>query len=52
MTVLGREDLEQAIDNADLDARLVITPLLDRRQIANVATDVTRQDFVDSSDSE
>lgn len=40
VTVLGRDDLEQAIDNADLDSRLVITPLLDRRQIGRGAVDL------------
>ncbi len=40
MTVLGREDLERAIDDEDLDRRLVITPLLDRTQIGRGAVDL------------
>lgn len=40
MTVLGREDLEKAIDDEDLDRRLIITPLLDRRQIGRGAVDL------------
>ena len=40
MTVLGREDLERAIDDDDLDRRLVITPLLDRTQIGRGAVDL------------
>lgn len=40
MTVLGREDLEHAIDDDDLDRRLVITPLLDRKQIGRGAVDL------------
>lgn len=40
MTVLGREDLELAIDDEDLDKRLVITPLLDRKQIGRGAVDL------------
>ncbi len=40
MTVLGREDLEHAIDDDDLDRRLVITPLLDRTQIGRGAVDL------------
>lgn len=40
MTVLGREDLERAIYEEDLDRRLVITPLLDRAQIGRGAVDL------------
>jgi dCTP deaminase len=40
VTTLGRKDLERAIDNDDLDARLVITPLLDRQQIGRGAVDL------------
>lgn len=40
MTVLGREDLERAIDDDDLDTRLVVTPLLDRQQIGRGALDL------------
>jgi dCTP deaminase len=40
MTVLGRDDLERAIDHNDLDRRLVITPLLDRKQIGRGAVDL------------
>ena len=40
MTVLGREDLEHAIDDDDLDRRLVVTPLLDRAQIGRGAVDL------------
>ena len=40
MTVLGREDLERAIDEEDLDRRLIITPLLDRAQIGRGAVDL------------
>ncbi len=40
MTALGREDLERAIDEPDLDRRLVITPLLERAQIGRGAVDL------------
>lgn len=40
MTALGREDLERAIDEPDLDRRLVITPLLERSQIGRGAIDL------------
>lgn len=40
MTVLGREDLERAIEDDDLDRRLVITPLLDDAQIGRGAVDL------------
>jgi dCTP deaminase len=40
MTALGREDLERAIDEPDLDRRLVITPLLERSQIGRGAVDL------------
>lgn len=40
MTALGREDLEAAIDDRDLDRRLVITPLLARSQIGRGAVDL------------
>jgi dCTP deaminase len=40
MTGLGREDLERAIDEPDLDRRLVITPLLERSQIGPGAVDL------------
>lgn len=40
MTALGRVDLEHAIDEEDLERRLVITPLLDRKQIGRGAVDL------------
>jgi dCTP deaminase len=40
VTSLGREDLERAIDERDLDRRLVITPLLERAQIGRGAVDL------------
>jgi len=40
MNVLGREDLELAIDDPDLSRRLVITPLLERTQIGRGAVDL------------
>jgi dCTP deaminase len=40
MTALGREDLERAIDEPDIDRRLIITPLLERSQIGRGAVDV------------
>ena len=40
MTVLGRDDIELAIDEKDLDRRLVITPLLERSQIGRGAVDL------------
>ncbi|MCA1706313.1 MAG: dCTP deaminase [Actinobacteria bacterium] len=40
MTLLGREDLERAIDEEDLDRRLIITPLLERAQIGRGAIDL------------
>lgn len=40
MTALGREDIERAIDDEDLDRRLVITPLLEGSQIGRGAVDL------------
>jgi dCTP deaminase len=40
VTALGREELERAIDDMDLDRRLVITPLLERSQIGRGAVDL------------
>jgi dCTP deaminase len=40
MTALGREDLERAIDEPNLDRRLIITPLLERSQIGRGAVDL------------
>jgi dCTP deaminase len=38
--LLGREDIEQAVDDEDLDRRLIITPLLERSQIGRGAVDL------------
>lgn len=40
MTALGRSDLARAVADSDLDKRLVITPLLDRKQIGRGAVDL------------
>lgn len=40
MTLLGREDLEAAVAEQDLEKRLIVTPLLDREQIGRGAIDL------------
>lgn len=40
VTILGRNDLERAVDDDDLDTQLVVTPLLDRGQIGRGAIDL------------
>lgn len=40
MTALGREDIEAALAHPDLSRRLVVTPLLDPRQIGRGAIDL------------
>lgn len=40
MTALGQTELEAAIDEPDLDRRLIITPLLERSQIGRGAVDL------------
>jgi dCTP deaminase len=40
VSVLSREDLALALDEQDLDRRLVVTPLLDRTQIGRGAVDL------------
>jgi dCTP deaminase len=40
MSALGREDLERALQDPDLDRRLIIAPLLDQAQIGRGAVDM------------
>jgi dCTP deaminase len=40
VTTLGRKELQEAVDDADLDRRLVITPLLDPKQVGRGAVDL------------
>jgi dCTP deaminase len=40
MSVLGREEINLALDEQDLDRRLVLTPLLDRSQVGRGAVDL------------
>jgi dCTP deaminase len=40
MTTLGRDDLKAAMQEQDLDRRLVITPLLDQNQVGRGAVDL------------
>jgi dCTP deaminase len=40
MTTLGRKELQAAVDDPDLDRRLVITPLLDPKQVGRGAVDL------------
>jgi dCTP deaminase len=40
MTTLGRDDLEAAMQEQDLDRRLIITPLLDPNQVGRGAVDL------------
>lgn len=40
MSILGRDDIERALADEDLDRRLVITPLLDPAQLGRGAVDL------------
>jgi dCTP deaminase len=38
--LLGRDDIERAVDDQDIDRRLIITPLLERSQIGRGSVDL------------
>jgi dCTP deaminase len=40
MTVLGRADIKDALQDEDLDRRLIVTPLLDPQQVGDGAIDL------------
>jgi dCTP deaminase len=40
MSVLGRDDIERALADGDLDRRLIVTPLLDPAQVGRGAIDL------------
>lgn len=40
MTLIGKQELEEALDDKDLSKRLVVTPLLDRSQVGRGTVDL------------